>query len=118
MRDVICTSGPKDALYEEMHSGVSIAIVLGGTFQYRSAAGRELMTPGSMLLGNAGDYFECGHEHGVGDRCVAFSFAPEYFAAIVGDRTFRVPRLPALRELSRLNPDDPRKELRAAAAKP
>ncbi len=101
-RDVICASGPKDKPFEERHSDVSIAIVLGGTFQYRTATGSELMTPGSMLLGNAGDCFECGHEHGVGDRCVAFTFAQEYFEGIAGDRRFRVPRLPAVRELSRL----------------
>ena len=42
--------------------------------------------------------FECGHEHGVGDRCLSFHFAPDYFedivAAVRGARlTFAVPRL-------------------------
>ena len=43
------------------------------------------MTPGSLLLGNAGQCFECGHEHGIGDRCLSFSYAPDYFEKITGD---------------------------------
>src|ERR1043165_6009796 len=63
--DVLCTAGPLDRPFEERHTRTSIGIVVSGTFQYRSPGGRELMTPGSMLLGNAGDCFTCGHEHGV-----------------------------------------------------
>ncbi|MGO9403430.1 MAG: helix-turn-helix transcriptional regulator [Terriglobales bacterium] len=110
--DLICTSGPQDRPFEEQHSQVSIAIVLAGTFQYRAADGGrrgELMTPGSLLLGNAGQCFECGHEHGTGDRCLSFSYAPDYFEKITGDaragrsgRTFRILRLPSMRALSRL----------------
>jgi len=38
--------------------------------------------PGSFLLGNAGACFECGHEHGTGDQCIAFGFAPSLFEEI------------------------------------
>jgi AraC family transcriptional regulator len=62
------------------------------------------MTPGSLLLGNAGQCFECAHEHGVGDRCIAFRFSPEYFERIAADAgatpSFGVPRLPPLRAMS------------------
>jgi AraC family transcriptional regulator len=102
--DVICTSGPTDRPFEEQHSHVSIAIVAAGTFQYRSAVGRALLTPGSLLLGNAGQCFECGHEHGTGDRCISFQFTPEYFERIAIDAgasaaalSFRSPRLPPVR---------------------
>jgi hypothetical protein len=33
--DVVCTAGPGDRPFEEQHSGVSIGMVLEGTFQYR-----------------------------------------------------------------------------------
>ena len=105
VEDVICTSGPADRPFEEQHTDVSIAIVAAGTFQYRAPTGRALMTPGSMLLGNAGHCFECGHEHGSGDRCIAFSYTPEYVQQIAADvgtsanaLTFATPRLPPLRE--------------------
>ena len=100
-RDMICTSGPQDRPFEERHSGVSIAIVVAGSFQYRSAAGRELMTPGSLLLGNPGDCFECGHDYGAGDRCISFHYDPDYFACLAAGAgtDFRGPRLPPLRAL-------------------
>ncbi len=104
--DVVCTSGPRDRSFEERHSWVSIAVVAAGSFQYRCKSGRELMTPGSLLLGNAGEYFECGHEHAAGDRCVAFQYAPDYFEALAPPAGivpgFRLGRLPPLRALSPL----------------
>jgi AraC family transcriptional regulator len=92
VEDLICASGPQDPIFEERHGHVSIAMVLAGTFQYRGSAchgsanggsairgsvksgsangaiRNELMTPGSLLLGNAGQSFEVGHEHAAGDR--------------------------------------------------
>lgn len=105
--DVICTSGRRDRPYEERHQSYSIALVTAGSFQYRGDSGCELMTPGSLMLGNAGRSFECGHEHGEGDRCLAFWYEPDYFerlAAGAGARKaeFPVLRLPPLRELSPL----------------
>lgn len=103
--DVLCEAGPKDTPFEEQHSTASIAIVVSGTFEYRSATGCELMTPGSFLLGNQGDCFRCEHQHGRGDRCIAFYFTPEFFERI-GDEVgaararFHVPRLPPIRELA------------------
>ena len=29
------------------------------------------------LLGNAGECFECGHDHGGGDRCLAFAYSQD-----------------------------------------
>jgi AraC family transcriptional regulator len=105
--DVICTSGPQDRRFEERHSGFSIAVVAAGSFQYRSAAGHELMTPGSLLLGNAGQCFECGHEHSTGDRSLSFGYTPDYFERIAADAgvngaraDFRMLRFPPLRALS------------------
>ncbi len=72
----ICRAGPADRPFEERHQTVAIAAVLGGTFVYRNALGRSLMTPGTLLLGNPGHCFECGHEHGTGDRCLSFHFEP------------------------------------------
>ena len=98
--DVICSAGPHDRPFEECHDNVCVAAVMEGTFQYRSAHGAAVLGPGSLLLGNAGQCFQCGHEHGVGDRCLSFQFAPEHFEAIavavpgVRRLQFDVPRLP------------------------
>src|SRR5678816_2701033 len=107
--DVICTSGPDDRPFEEQHSQFAIAVVVAGSFQCRSPLGAALMTPGSLMLGNSGQCFECGHAHGEGDRCVSFWYEPDHFERLSADagirRTaarFTVPRLPALRALSPL----------------
>lgn len=104
--EAVCGSGPSHRIVEEQHRNVSIAIVVGGSFQYESTGGRELMTPGSLMLGNPGQCFECGHEHGTGDHCIAFTYDPSYFARIADEagtdgRLARL-RVPPVRELSRL----------------
>jgi AraC-like DNA-binding protein len=108
VEDVVCNSGPDDRPFEELHSHVSIAMVVVGTFQYRSESGRALMTPGSLLLGNAGQCFECDHRHAAGDRCIAFRFDPEFFDKLVRDDSgihharFGIQRLPPMRQFSLL----------------
>ena len=110
--DVVCTCGPQDRPFEEQHPCFTVAVVVAGTFQYRGSLNRpgiaqELMTPGSLLLGNAGQSFECGHEHGLGDRCLSFRYSRDYFERVAADagisrgqRKFGGLRLPPLEHLS------------------
>lgn len=110
--DVVCTSGPQDRPFEEQHSHYSIVMIAAGSFQYRGPQAGfrpELMTPGSLLLGNADQCFECGHEHGIGDRCISFSYERDYFEKLVADAglrcrkpDFHVHRIPPLRPLSQV----------------
>ncbi|MBS0535817.1 MAG: helix-turn-helix transcriptional regulator [Proteobacteria bacterium] len=105
VRDVTCDSGPRDRAFEEQHRDVSIAIVTRGSFQYRTRSGSAVLVPGSLLLGNAGACFECGHEHAPGDRCLAFHIAPQCFedtVAAAGGATmnFDRPSLPPLPQLT------------------
>jgi AraC family transcriptional regulator len=103
--DVVCSAGPTDRPFEEQHAWMCIALVTRGSFYYRSTHGAAVLAPGSLLLGNSGACFECGHEHGVGDRCLSFHLSPEFFETVVVDvpgrtRThFTAPRLPALPQL-------------------
>ena len=106
--DVICTSGPQDRLFEERHARYSIAMVVAGSFEYKTPRGHALMTPGSLMLGNEGQCYECGHQHAAGDRCVSFWYAPEYFERLASDSGargrlgFRNARLPAVAVVSPL----------------
>lgn len=101
VQDVICTAGPQDRPFEERHSCVTIAIVAAGSFEYRSEGSRELMTPGSLLLGNKNRVFECAHEHAAGDRCISFGYSPDYFERLTKS-VFRCHRVPPVRALSPL----------------
>jgi AraC-like DNA-binding protein len=103
--DLICTCGPRDAPFEECSSSVSLALVLSGTFHYRSDHGAPLLSPGAVLLVNPGRPFECSHAHGEGDRCLSFKFAPDLFERLAydagaGRAGFDRHRLPPLRALA------------------
>lgn len=105
--DVVCTSGPDDRPFEERQAWTSISLVLSGTFVYRSARGASLLSAGSLLLGDAGQAFECSHQHGEGDRCLSFQFEPALFARLAHDAgaarpAFDTDRLPPLRALAPL----------------
>lgn len=106
--DVICTAGAGDRPFEESHQDFCVAAVTSGTFRYRTQQGTAMLAPGALLLGNSGTCYECGHEHGSGDRCLSFHFGPAYMeriaAGVPGARTvaFEVPRLPPLPALAPL----------------
>jgi AraC-like DNA-binding protein len=109
VEDVVCSCRPDDRPFEEEHGTIVIAIVVAGTFQYRTASSSELMTPGALLLGNPRQTFQCRHDHGAGDRCVSFHFAPEYFDFLTDEkgggsrgRRFAHARVPPLRALAPL----------------
>jgi AraC family transcriptional regulator len=100
--DVVCGFGPHDRPFEEQHGASCVTVVTSGSLRYRSTLGSAVLAPGSLLLGNAYHCFECSHEHGVGDRCLSFRFAPEFLEGVaaalpgVGHVAFPVPRLPPL----------------------
>ncbi len=104
--DILCTSGPQDKPFEEAHEDVSISLIAAGTFEYRTVSGEAVMYPGAYLLGNAGQCFECGHRHGIGDRCLAVHVSAPLFEEIACSVTgssrfqFKLPALPALKQLS------------------
>ena len=108
VQDIICSAGAGDRPFEERHGDYCIAAVTEGTFRYRAAQGTAVMAPGSMLLGNAGACFECGHEHAAGDRCLSFHYSPELLEAVTAETPgarklgFDAPRMPPLREFARL----------------
>jgi AraC family transcriptional regulator len=82
VHEVVCRAGPSDRPFEERHDGFSVSAVVEGSFTYRSDVGCGLLYPGALLLGNNGRCFECGHAHGVGDRCVSLNIREELFGEI------------------------------------
>ncbi|POR45644.1 helix-turn-helix domain-containing protein [Bosea psychrotolerans] len=83
VRDIVCTAGPGERVFEEQHAYCCIAAVTNGSFGYRSPQGTALLAPGALLLGNQGACFECSHDHAAGDRCLAFQFDPAYLEDIL-----------------------------------
>jgi AraC-like DNA-binding protein len=108
VHDVLCSAGPHSRPFEEQHEAVCIAVVLRGSFQYRTTQGSATLAPGAVLLGNHGHCFECGHAHAAGDHCLSFQFDPACFETILSDvprvrsNTFPLARLPPLMALAPL----------------
>ena len=108
VHDLICRAGVHDRPFEEQHGDYCIAAVTDGTFRYSATQGTAVLAPGSMLLGNAGSCFECGHEHAAGDRCLSFHYSPEFLEEVVAETPgtrktgFAAPNLPPLRRFARL----------------
>ncbi|RWH75729.1 AraC family transcriptional regulator [Mesorhizobium sp.] len=106
--DVVCTAAAGDRPFEEEHRGFCVAAVTSGTFRYRTRQGTAMLAPGAILLGNPGACYECGHEHGAGDRCLSFHFSPAYLERVVAELPgakrlgFADPRLPPLPSLAPL----------------
>ena len=104
MHEVVCRAGPADRPFEERHEGFSVSAVIEGSFTYRSDAGHGLLYPGALLLGNNGSCFECGHAHGIGDRCISLNVDEEQFGEIAAAAAstsrfrFSAPSLPPSRK--------------------
>lgn len=106
--DVVCTATAGDRPFEEEHRGFCVAAVTRGAFRYRTRQGTAMLAPGAILLGNPGACYECGHEHGAGDRCLSFHFSQAYLERVLVDLPgvkrlgFADPRLPPLPALAPL----------------
>jgi AraC family transcriptional regulator len=105
VHEVVCRAGPSDKPFEERHEGFSVSAVIEGSFTYRSEAGHGLLYPGALLLGNHGLCFECGHEHGVGDRCISLNVRENQFGEIAAAQAstsrfrFSAPSVPSPKAL-------------------
>jgi AraC family transcriptional regulator len=102
--DTVCTAGPRDHAFAERHAWNSVSLVVSGLFALRGSRGTSLLAPGSLMLGNAREDFECSHWHGEGDRCISFQFEPELFGQLLGVfgavKGFESDSVPPLRPLA------------------
>src|SRR5574338_1594699 len=77
----VCSAGPRDRPFVEQHARPTLSVVLAGTFCYRCRDRTHALVPGSVLLGETGEPFQCSHEHGVGDLCLSIALADEWLEA-------------------------------------
>jgi AraC family transcriptional regulator len=82
--DIAFRADSETCRLENRHASVLIAAITEGSFRYRSTHGSAILTPGALLLGNAGDPFECSYQHTLGDRCISFNYTPDFFEQVAG----------------------------------
>jgi AraC family transcriptional regulator len=70
---------------EKCYAGPAIGVVVAGTFDYRGRLGRTRATPGAILLGNAGEPFECRHLDAGGNRRSVIALHPDLLAEVAND---------------------------------
>ncbi|HZF27169.1 MAG TPA: AraC family transcriptional regulator [Steroidobacteraceae bacterium] len=98
--DCLCTSGPADRPFVEVHNRHTVAFVRRGSFGYRHRGRAFDLVAGSVLVGHPGDEFMCTHDHVHGDECLSLHLEPELAESLGGDATlWRVGGLPPLPEL-------------------
>ena len=104
--DYRCAAGPKDTPFVEFHRDFSVSYVRRGSFGCRARGRLFELVAGSILVGHPGDEYVCTHEHGGGDECLSFHFAPALVEALGCRpeiwRSVSVPPLPQLMVLGEL----------------
>lgn len=104
--DYRCTHDGSETPTAERHEAFSISYVRRGTFGYHFAGRAFELVAGSALVGRPGDEYVCTHDHGGGDECLSFRFAPEVVDGLDARtdvwRIGGLPPLPALVVLGEL----------------
>jgi AraC-like DNA-binding protein len=70
---------------EKCYAGPAIGVVVAGTFDYAGRHGRTRATPGAILLGNAGEAFDCRHLDAGGNRRAVIALHPDLLAEVAND---------------------------------
>jgi len=99
--DYRCNAAPGDPSFVELHDSYSLSFVRSGSFGYRTRGRAHELVAGSVLVGRAGDEFECSHDHHAGgDECLSFQFSIEQVELLGrGQAVFCSGGLPPLPEL-------------------
>ncbi len=90
-----CRAGAHERPVDEEHPAFSVTLVDRGSFTYRTRAGGALLSPGWLMLGNAGEGYVCSHEQsdGTGDDCTALSISAPVLADALDALGASAPRL-------------------------
>ncbi|MCC6993344.1 MAG: helix-turn-helix transcriptional regulator [Deltaproteobacteria bacterium] len=88
-------AGPED----ERFGSTTISLVQRGVFAIRTEGAAQVLGPGFLLVGNAGQHFQASHPHGVGDRCLIFQFKPRAVEELAGQLRRGAQRRPFARNV-------------------
>jgi AraC-like DNA-binding protein len=110
--DCVCSAGPADKPFVEVHDSHRIAYVRRGSFGCRMEGKAYELVPGSVMVGRPDAEYLCTHEHhDCGDECLSVRVSAAALDSIAGHaRRWRAECLPPIAGLAVLG------ELAQAAA--
>ncbi|MBO9708144.1 MAG: helix-turn-helix transcriptional regulator [Caulobacter sp.] len=79
-----CVTG-RPAPIDKCYAGPVIGVVVAGRFDYRGRHGAARATPGTVLLGAAGEGFQCRHLDTEGNRRAVVALCPDLLAEVAGE---------------------------------
>lgn len=80
-----CAADPSGPAAAWAYETAAIGFVVSGWFEYSSEDKSTLATPGSVILGNAGEPFSVRHVDTLGNRRLVVSFAPELLEDVANE---------------------------------
>jgi AraC family transcriptional regulator len=92
----VCVPILGDAVRERLYQDASIGVVLSGSFDYRTQGGAALAVPGTVLFGNSGEYFSCGHADSAGNRRQVVHFGGDFLREVADTHGISQVRFPAV----------------------
>jgi AraC family transcriptional regulator len=76
--DFVCSAGPADKPFVEVHDGYRLGYVRKGSFGCRVQGHSYDLVAGALLVGRPGREYMCTHEHpGCGDECLSIRLSEE-----------------------------------------
>ena len=82
VREEACLPRPGRRPPEKLYSEPALGVVLSGSFDYRAQNGEAIAVPGTVLLGNRAEHFECHPHNCVGNRRLAVYFQSDFLAEV------------------------------------
>lgn len=99
--DFVCSAGPADQPFIEVHDSYRIAYVRKGSFGLRTQGKSYELVAGSVMVGRPGNEYLCTHEHhDHGDECLSVQLSAEVLESLGCDeRRWRAGCVPPIPEL-------------------
>jgi AraC-like DNA-binding protein len=87
---------PHTCAWERQYDRPGIGVVLSGRFEYRSQTGLVIGVPGTIVFGNAGEFFHVTHFDGLDIRRLVVWYDSAFFEMVSKACGLREPRFPAV----------------------
>ena len=87
-----CFPSRRKRVPEKRYTQPALGVVLSGSFEYQAQNGAATAVPGTVILGNAAEYFRCLPKDAVGNRRQVVHFRQDFLAEVADACDMRAAR--------------------------